>query len=259
MLDCKEGRLLRQMKKEDAAMKIHILLCDDDKDFLQQLTDVVTGQPLPPGISACVTKSAHPAAITDQQLSQYQILFLDIDMDERSGMDIARRVRELHLDTILIFVTNYPEFSIEGYEVRAFRYLLKQEMQQKLPLYFRDALAEIPHGKKELRFSVNAEPYRVAYKDLLYLESRQRTVVLHTENPLQGEDRFYAKLEDLENELASDGFLRIQKSYLVNMAYLQSFQSTSAVLTVGQTLPVGARSYRDNKQKFVRWQAQQLW
>ena len=51
----------------------------------------------------------------------------------------------------------------------------------------------------------------------------------------------------------------IHKSYLVNMAYLQSFQSTSAVLTIGQTLPVGARSYRDNKQKFVRWQAQQLW
>lgn len=57
-------------------------------------------------------------------------MFLDIDMDERSGMDIARRVRELHLDTIIIFVTNYPEFSMEGYEVRAFRYLLKQELQQ---------------------------------------------------------------------------------------------------------------------------------
>ena len=110
-------------------MEINILLCDDDRDFLQRLTDAVTSQPLPPGISVCVTKSAHPAAITDRQLSQYQILFLDIDMDERSGMDMARRVRELHLDTILIFVTNYPEFSIEGYEVRAFRYLLKQEMQ----------------------------------------------------------------------------------------------------------------------------------
>jgi len=41
-------------------------------------------------------------------------------MDERSGMDIARRVRELHLDTVIIFVTNYPEFSMEGYEVRAY-------------------------------------------------------------------------------------------------------------------------------------------
>lgn len=89
MLDCKEGRLLRQVKREDTTMKINILLCDDDKDFLQRLTEVVTSQPLPPGISACVTKSAHSSAITDRQLSQYQIMFLDIDMDERSGMDIA--------------------------------------------------------------------------------------------------------------------------------------------------------------------------
>ena len=174
MLNGKEGRLLRRNNDKDTRMKINILLCDDDKDFLQRLTEIVTSQPLPPGISVCVTKSAHSSAITDRQLSQYQIMFLDIDMDERSGMDIARRVRELHLDTVIIFVTNYPEFSMEGYEVRAFRYLLKQEMQQKLPLYFRDALAEIPHDKKELRFSVNAEPYRVAYKDMPALPKEHR-------------------------------------------------------------------------------------
>lgn len=80
MWDCKEGRLLRQVKREDTTMKINILLCDDDKDFLQRLTEVVTSQPLPPGISACVTKSAHSSAITDRQLSQYQIMFLDIDI-----------------------------------------------------------------------------------------------------------------------------------------------------------------------------------
>ena len=257
MLDCKEGRLLRQVKREDTTMEINILLCDDDRDFLQRLTDAVTSQPLPPGISVCVTKSAHPAAITDRQLSQYQILFLDIDMDERSGMDMARRVRELHLDTILIFVTNYPEFSIEGYEVRAFRYLLKQEMQQKLPLYFRDALAEIPHGKKELRFSVNAEPYRVAYKDILYLESRQRIVILHTENPLQGENRFYAKLEDLENELASDGFLRIQKSYLVNMAHIKKLNYDKVVLSNGEKLPVSQMHYAQIKIRYLSWKNKQ--
>lgn len=97
-------------------------------------------------------KSSNPAEITDRQLSQYHIMFLDIDMDERSGMDIARRVRELHLDTVIIFVTNYPEFSMEGYEVRAFRYLLKQELEQKLPNYFRDALAELPRDDKVLHF-----------------------------------------------------------------------------------------------------------
>lgn len=135
MLNGKEGRLLRRNNDKDANMKINILLCDDDKDFLQRISDAVAGQPVPPGASICITKSSNPAEITDRQLSQYHIMFLDIDMDERSGMDIARRVRELHLDTVIIFVTNYPEFSMEGYEVRAFRYLLKQELEQKLPNY----------------------------------------------------------------------------------------------------------------------------
>ena len=59
--------------------------------------------------------------------------------------------------------------------------------------------------------------------------------------------------------LFPQGFLRIHKQYLVNMAYLRSLQSTNAVLSVGKSLPVGARSYRDIKQKYVKWQAQQIW
>lgn len=102
MLNGKEGRLLRRNNDKDTRMKINILLCDDDKDFLQRISDAVAGQPVPPGASICITKSSNPAEITDRQLSQYHIMFLDIDMDERSGMDIARRVRESHLDTVII-------------------------------------------------------------------------------------------------------------------------------------------------------------
>ena len=161
-------------------MKINVLLCDDDKDFLQRLTETVTKQPRPAGTSIAITRNLHSASLSDRDLSRYQIMFLDIDMAERSGMDIARRVRALHLDTIIIFVTNYPQFSLEGYEVRAFRYLLKQEMEQKLPVYFRDALTEVSHGEKGLRFSVNAESYYVPYSDIIYLGSDQRVIYLYT-------------------------------------------------------------------------------
>ena len=195
MLNGKEGRLLRRNNDKDTRMKINILLCDDDKDFLQRISDAVAGQPVPPGASICITKSSNPAEITDRQLSQYHIMFLDIDMDERSGMDIARRVRELHLDTVIVFVTNYPEFSMEGYEVRAFRYLLKQELEQKLANYFRDALAELPRDDKVLRFSASAESFNIPYKDILYLESNQRVIYLYTVKPMQVPDRFYAVLK----------------------------------------------------------------
>ena len=60
--------------------------------------------------------------------------------------------------------------------------------------------------------------------------------------------------------LFPQGFLRIHKQYLVNMAYLRSLQSTNAVLSVGKSLPVRcSQANRDIKQKYVKWQAQQIW
>ena len=238
MLNGKEGRLLRRNNDKDTRMKINILLCDDDKDFLQRISDAVAGQPVPPGASICITKSSNPAEITDRQLSQYHIMFLDIDMDERSGMDIARRVRELHLDTVIVFVTNYPEFSMEG---------------QKLANYFRDALAELPRDDKVLRFSASAESFNIPYKDILYLESNQRVIYLYTVKPMQVPDRFYGKMEDLAAELEGDGFLRIQKSYLVNMAYIKKFNYDRVVLFDGKELSVSQKRYSQMKVQYLSW------
>lgn len=257
MLECKEGRLLRRNKDGSTNMKINVLLCDDDKNFLQRLTDTVTKQPLPAGVSVMITKNPHSTSLSDRDLSRYQIMFLDIDMAERSGMDIARRVRELNLDTIIIFVTNYPQFSLEGYEVRAFRYLLKQEMEQKLPVYFRDALNEISRGDKGLRFSVKAESYYVPYSDIIYLGSDQRVISLYTVKPMQNGDHFYGKMEDLARELEPEGFLRIQKSYLVNMAHIKKLTYDHVILSNGKELSVTRKGYSQIKIQYLAWKNNQ--
>ena len=99
----------------------------------------------------------------------------------------------------------------------------------------------------------------VPIQALAYVESQGHEQCLH----LVGwqREKLYTRLTmaQLEELLFSQGFLRIHKRFLVNMIYLQTLQSTGAVLTTGHTLPASARSYRDNKQKFVKWQAQQIW
>ena len=257
MLDSKESRLLRRNQREESGMKVQILLCDDDKDSLTRMTEALIQQPLSKGISVEIVKTSHPAGLDDRQLSQYQIMFLDIDMAERNGMDIAKRVRELHLDAIIIFVTNYPQFSLEGYEVRAFRYLLKQEMEQKLPAYFHDALAEISRGEKGLHFSVNAESYYVPYSDIIYMGSDQRVIYLYTVTPRQNGDHFYGKMEDLARELEPEGFLRIQKSYLVNMAHIKKLNYDRVILSNGKELSVSRKGYSQIKIQYLAWKNRQ--
>ena len=176
-------------------------------------------------------------------IAQYDILFLDIDLGKESGIDLARKMRKMNPEAVLIFVTNFSEYAPEGYEVDAFRYLAKSELEKKLPTYFEDALAMCRTRQRKVEILCEGESVPIPVQSLAWIESLITRLTM-------------TQLEDL---LVPHGFLRIHKSYLVNMAYLQSFQSTSAVLTIGQALPVGARSYRDNKQKFVKWQAQQLW
>lgn len=257
MLYGKEGKLLRRSNGEDSRMKINILICDDDELFLQKLSEAITRQLLPKDIMAVVTTTAHPVTLTDRQLAEFQIMFLDIDMEERNGMAVARRVRELHLRTIIIFVTNYPQFSLEGYEVRAFRYLLKYELEQKLPLYYHDALAEISRTKKVLRFSVNAEPYSVPYGNIIYLESRQRIIYLHTVKLERAGDHFYGRLDKLTEELESEGFLRVQKSYLVNMAHIKKLNFDRVLLSNGEELSVSQKNYSKLKILYLGWKNDQ--
>lgn len=119
---------------------IKVLVCDDDAAFCKKMADLVRKSQPVDGCSAAVTTCCDPIALTDKALGQFDIAFLDIDMGAYSGLELAHHIRSMNLDTILIFVTNYVQYSLEGYEVQAFRYLLKSELEEKLPGYYQKAL-----------------------------------------------------------------------------------------------------------------------
>lgn len=238
-------------------MEIKVLICDDEMSFVDKLAQAIQNQPLPKGVSIDLIKTTQPETLTDAQLLQCQIMFLDVMMEPCSGMELARRVRKLGHNAILIFVTHYVQFSPEGYEVRAFRYLLKQEIEQKLPSYFREALAEIPREEKALQFSLNAETYRIPHRNILYLESRQRMIYLHTVKPERIENHFYGTLEKLTEDLEPEGFLRIQKSYLVNMAHIKKLNFDRVQLSNEEELSVSQKRYSELKKKYLIWRNRQ--
>lgn len=70
---------------------------------------------------------------------------------------------------------------------------------------------------------------------------------------MQAPDRFYGKMEDLAAELEGDGFLRIQKSYLVNMAYIKKFNYDRVVLFDGKELSVSQKRYSQMKVQYLSW------
>ena len=178
-------------------------------------------------------------------------------MGAYSGLELARHIRSLNLDTILIFVTNYVQYSLEGYEVQAFRYLLKSELEEKLPGYYQKALEELQHSADEMTFNENGEQFHIKYQDILYMESRQRVMRLFTLTDTRSRGYFYASMEDTEKQLAPVGFLRVQRSYLVNMAHIQKLNYDKVILTDGTELPVSQKMYSSIKAKYLRWRNRQ--
>lgn len=240
---------------------LSILICDDDISMIDKICTVTENILRNADKKAKIYTFTDAATISDQILVCCDIALLDIDFEEAdyNGMDVARRLRSLRSDTVIIFVTNFIEYAPEGYEVQAFRYILKRDVQADLNTILPLALKQL--NKETLSIQVNGEIIKILLEDILYLEVQQHNVTVVT-TKLTPERKpkeyiFYATLSELEERLAPLGFLRIHKSYLVNMKHLKKFQCREAMLDNGITLRVGEKSYAENKQKYLLWKGWQ--
>ena len=240
---------------------LSILICDDDIGITNTMRSIVESVLLKSGKKARIHTFTDASLVSDQLLSGCDIALLDIDFEEAgyNGMDVARRLRTFSRDTIIIFVTNFIEYAPEGYEVQAFRYVLKRDIDTDLKAVLPLALNQL--NQETLPIQVNGEIIKVALDDILYLEVQQHSVTVVTRmltcEQKQKEYSFYASLSDLEDRLEPLGFLRIHISYLVNMKHLKKLQCREAILDNGMTLRVGEKSYAENKQKFLLWKGWQ--
>lgn len=150
--------------------------------------------------------SAVPARSKD--LSSYDLAFLDIDMGDSSGIDLARTLRRENPGVVIIFLTNFIQYAPEGFEVQAFRYLLKRDMNEKLIPYFEAASKEVVQRKGILTISVHSEPIDIPVNHILYLEANLRVIIVHLIHDERTEYHFYGNLSDLSKKLEDLGFLR---------------------------------------------------
>ncbi len=241
---------------------LKILLCDDDPNFLESLRTNIRNILNVRKIDAVIHSFTYAEEIPSPILSACDIFFLDIDFHGReySGIDIARKIRHVKQDAIIIFVTNYIEFAPDGYEVQAFRYVLKNKVHLKLEQYLAQIVAKLKSVQATIQISTAGEITTIALADILYIEASKHKVIIHMS---KSESRpvesycFYATLSSIEDQLADKGFLRIQKSYLVNMRYIKKLSCSEAILEEGTSLRVSEKNYAEQKRKYLLWKGRQ--
>ena len=236
----------------------NILICDDDVDFAKELATQIHTAMQSMQQYAQIHQFTSAQEINLETLQTCDIAFLDIDFDgqDYTGIDIARMLRKISDQIVIIFVTNFPEYAPDGYEVRAFRYLLKDKVRTKLKPYLTEALKQITNAKRAYQILTPGDANTLFLDDVVYIESRNHEVTVFLKQSA-GTDlkikTFKCTITQLEAELEPHGFLRIHRSYLVNMQYIDLYQCTKAVLTTGTTLSVSQQTYSEQKKKYLIW------
>ena len=227
--------------------KMRILICDDEKLIDLELSIL---QEYCRSTNIAATFFTFTDSLSAGNIGEFDIAFLDIDMEKLNGIELARKLRSKNPTSIIIFVTNFIQYAPEGYEVNAFRYLLKSDIPYKLIPYFVNSLQEVINSRQTVTFSISGESIDVQTKNI---------IVMHLINDARTEYRFYGNMAVLSDKLQNLGFLRIHKSYLVNMEYIELFQYEKVYLKSGVCVPSSEKKHKELKQLYLKWRGKSRW
>lgn len=179
---------------------------------------------------------------------KFDIYFLDIQMDNLSGIDTARRIRLINEKAIIIFITAFKDYVFDAFDVNAFHYIIKPIDENKFNKILYSAVKSISKKDKFLITKTIRSSAKIYLKDILYIESDQRKIKVHTTCDVI---EYYYKISDLETELLEDNFFRCHKSYIINLMYVKSFDNTFITLKNSEKVYVSRNKLTDFSKAFM--------
>ena len=232
---------------------MNIAICDDEKIFANELEYEIRKIASRKDLVVSIQTFTISKLLLSSDLSDYDVVFLDIDMPAPNGLEAAKALRESYQDLLIVFVTGWIEYAPAGYRVNAFRYLLKKSLSDDLPICINEIQEKLLENSTVLSFSTRERTIEVALRNILYLEGTPRRSVLLYSKQSKTPIECVGKLSDYEIELHDKGFLRLQKSYLANMDNIEKIKNYYAVLTDGTCLKVSERQYSKVCKTFLMW------
>jgi len=180
----------------------------------------------------------------------YDFIFLDVQMPELTGDKTAEQIRSKDLSVDIIFITNMRDQPLMGYNYNAKGFLFKEVFQEQIDQLMDRLLGEINRRKDIGVYSIKQKYVKgtmhLRLSRILYFESRNKDIIAITTN---GETfEFREKLSNVEKELSGKGFIRINRSFLVNISYVFKDFSDCLVMNTGENFSI-SKNHRDSVRK----------
>lgn len=235
---------------------MNILICDDEaavgKRVQQIAEEFFHERELP---VACTFCTSGEAALTHKK-EDFQLALLDVDLNTMSGIALGRELKRENPELVLVYISAYLEFAPEGYTVNAYRYILKRDLDRMLPNCFADLLAERANRCETLTVHQGRNAIELPLDNIYYLESDLRKINVYGDVAHQPLCSYYGKLTELPESLFQNGFLRVGRSYVVNMRDILQISNYKVELRNGVELSVSRNGYSSIRGAFLEWKGQ---
>ncbi|WP_131044126.1 LytR/AlgR family response regulator transcription factor [Clostridioides difficile] len=214
---------------------IKIAVCEDEKETQLLIEDYLENILKDISIEYEIQKYISGEELLESNLKDIDILLLDIKMEKLNGMDTARKIREVDNEMEIIFVTSFVEFMQEGYEVKAYRYILKPINKEKISKSVLPCINEMMK-KRNNYLTINVKNYvdRIKIDSITYIETDRPNILIYTHDDMYITKMSISKIEKILNEY---GFFRCHNSYIVNLKLVESM-SGSTVIVDGKSIPI---------------------
>jgi DNA-binding LytR/AlgR family response regulator len=226
---------------------IKVLAIDDEPLALRQLTTYISKVPFLELAGQC------QSALQAREIMEKEVIdaiFCDINMPDLSGMDF---VRQLAAPPLIVFTTAYSEYAIEGYKVNAVDYLLKpfgmndflraaMKVQEQYNLRHQNNPATqqsspVDQSDGTIFVKTDYRVVRISIADIRYVEGMSEYLKIH----LEGQKPIITLLsmKKMEDYLPPQQFMRIHRSYIVNLQKIQEVNKNRIILDADTYLPLG--------------------
>lgn len=234
---------------------------DDEPLALRQLAGYIAKLPYLELVATCCN------ALDAQQLLARQpvdLIFVDINMPDLNGVDFVRSLVERPM---VVFTTAYSEYAIEGFRLDAVDYLLKPfdfadfsraatkahslyelRQNQRASADEEPASEAEPKDKEYISVKANYKVSLIKIADIVYLESEGEYVRMHLADGTTVTTLF--RLKNMETALPAEHFMRVHRSYIVNLDCIRSYVRGRIYLSENEYVPIG-ENYKEGFQHFI--------
>ncbi len=232
---------------------IKVAVCDDSLHCSNRIVKRVKSYMHNKKIESEISVFTSGEDLLDTDVSTYDLIFLDVEMNGDNGIETARKIRKINNDVQLIYVSGLIQYAPAGYEVRASAYILKNDLESLFDNTMNDVIKELNFREEKYKFKCDDIIISLPLKNILYIESFNKTVKIHTINFPKHHFETRLKISDIANDLSSKGFLQVHKSFLVNMENVVKLKNYKVYLKNNIELNVSQRKWANIYATYVDW------